>query len=53
MATSDPLWDNTDQALQEACYERAKGKVLAILYLENSDQSNMEHCTRGRVTSTH
>jgi hypothetical protein len=30
--------DNTDQAIQEACYEPASDKVLALLYLENSDQ---------------
>jgi hypothetical protein len=47
MTESDPLWDNTHQATQEVCYERASDKVLALLYLENADQSKYRTLLKG------
>jgi hypothetical protein len=47
MAKSDPLQDNTDQATQEVCYEHASNKVLALLCLENADQSKHRTLLKG------
>jgi hypothetical protein len=45
MADFDPSWDNTDQALQEACYEHASD--LPFYTWKTQTEENMEHCSRG------
>jgi hypothetical protein len=38
MSQSDDDWDKTDTDKQKKCHERAYGRLIALLYLQNSEQ---------------
>jgi hypothetical protein len=39
MSQTDDDWDDTDSVKQQLCHERAYGRLLALLYLQNSEQT--------------
>jgi uncharacterized protein (UPF0332 family) len=39
LAESDSLWDATNITIQQACYERAYSRTVALLLLQNSNQA--------------
>jgi hypothetical protein len=47
MAKADPAWDPQDQAVMEECHEKAFARLMALLYMENADQTKYGSILKG------
>jgi hypothetical protein len=47
MAKIDEKWDETDDQVMKECFDRASARLMALLYLENSDQNKHGSVIKG------